>query len=502
MAQFTLKTNTGEIAVDPEISKHLKSYQRDGIKFMFERCFQTRDSGCILAHHMGLGKTLQTIALLDTVLKSTQLNKKRVVIVCPKSTLYNWKEEFKKWLTHSSRINVYVWCGATKDKTLREWSSGDSPSVLLINYEAYRMSLAFNSQAPKHIKEKMERYLLKVPDIVVLDEGHRIKTKGSAISLTLFRIKTKCRIILSGTPLQNNLNELHTLVNWVDDAIFTDILAFRAQFVNPIRNGQVINCLPNVVSKMQRTCKHLYDILNRVMHSLDSSYLTSVPTKKEFTIFLKLSEEQMTDYNENVDAYSGVSLKLLGTKIFGLHTELRKIWTPLNCDNILDSHKLQVLFEIIAAAKERGDKTLVFSPYTQVLDLIEKTMAATGDWDPDIDYFRLDGSVRVEVRQELINKFNANNSTQSVFLISAHAGKEGINLTAANVVVLFDVSWNPQLENQSICRAFRMGQTKQCYVYRLVCMNTMEWRIYTRSVTKEAMSLRVIGEKNIARMYT
>lgn len=501
MAQFTLKTNSGEIVVDPEISKHLKAYQRDGIKFMFERCFQT-DSGCILAHYMGLGKTLQTITLLDTVLKSTQLNKKRVIIVCPKSTLYNWKEEFKKWLTDSSCINVCVWCAATKNKTLREWSTGKLPSVLLINYEAYRMSLKFNPNTHKRTIEKMERYLLKVPDIVVLDEGHRIKTKESAISLTLFRIETKCRIILSGTPLQNNLNELHTLVKWVDDTIFADILDFRAKFVNPIRNGQVINCSPDAVSKMQRTCKHLYDTLNQVMHSLDSSYLTSIPTKKEFTIFLRLSEEQMTKYNEHVDEYSGISLKLLGTKIFGLHTELRKIWTPLNCDNILDSHKLQVLFEILAAAKERGDKTLVFSPYTQVLDLIERTMVTTGGWDPKNDYFRLDGSVGVEVRQELINKFNANTSTQRVFLISAHAGKEGINLTAANVVVLFDVSWNPQLDNQSICRAFRMGQTKQCYVYRLVCMNTMEWRIYTRSVTKEAMSLRVIGEKNIARMYT
>ncbi|XP_020799544.1 transcriptional regulator ATRX-like isoform X2 [Drosophila serrata] len=221
------------VAVDEDIVKQLKPHQKDGVKFMYDSCYGGTDqnnknsgSGCILAHCMGLGKTLQLITLLHTVISYEELNTYKIMVLCPKSTVMNWADEFHRWLSplkSNKNIKVFIFPDASdiseKLRVLKEWSlsSKEKAGCLLLGYEAFRALVFYHSYKYKgsgttskseNIRDKVKKYLLQPgADIVVCDEGHIIKNSKSAISLAVAKIKTPKRIILTGTPIQNNLKE-------------------------------------------------------------------------------------------------------------------------------------------------------------------------------------------------------------------------------------------------------------------------------------------------------
>lgn len=581
--------------------------------FIFYSCYGNIDdvkeingSGCILAHCMGLGKTLQLITLIHTVIRFEGLHTKKILVICPKSTIYNWYDEFKRWLSPikendvNKRLKAYYLQDNLRinekiDK-LEEWHKSKSPGVFLINYEAFRILVnwsgshkrakknAISEGDVKIYQDKIKKYLLQPgANLVVCDEGHSIKNQKGETNKAISKVACKRRIILTGTPIQNNLGEYYAMVHWIKPCYLGDIREFNNVYANPIKEGQNKDSTYGQIKKMKQKCFVLNKMLDKFVQRKEASVLKEfLPEKHEYCLFVMNTEIQTKLYKEFL---SKNPFDLTGKQLLPDYTALRKIWThpqvlqyayerALKGNNkftkeqiqkiktksknvipeededdipddihdtsqgitavtsnwwesiaseqelksIYSSNKLMILFELLKKAHEFGEKVLIFSAFVAVLDVIEKFMKEIHTngpksmlygfdqykttWEFGKDYFKLDGSTPRDVRHEMIQTFNKEgNSRLRCFLISAKAGGQGINLTAANRCVLIDTSWNPASDQQNIFRIYRLGQQKPCYIYRLVALGTMEEKIYSRSVNKQAMSGRVVDRQTIDRHY-
>ncbi|EAA05751.4 AGAP009344-PA, partial [Anopheles gambiae str. PEST] len=647
------------ICVHPEIVKLLKPHQIEGIKFMYDNTYGSVDalpkhsgSGCILAHCMGLGKTLQMISLLHTVMRYPQLMTNRVLVICPKSTVMNWKEEIARWQgTIRTGYQMKVYCFpdvcTQNDKigVLKRWYYCKSPNcgVMLIGYEAFRAlinyerrkgSVGLRSAKLGLIKE----YLLNPgADLVICDEGHQIKNKRSAISEAVSKIKTRRRIMLTGTPIQNNLKEYYCMVNFIKPSFLGSDKEFSNLYANPIKNGQCKDSDHQSIKIMKQRSYVLHNKLSKFVQRKEAAVLKEfLPEKFEYVLFVPLTPVQvspaaivraegtetessgriqhrkpvnvyrnanpyndffhiqekmyevflqMNDYTNNdvtgepgrtkkfklIADYTSLR-KVIGTRLsIWTHPKvLEKAWESANLEknrrdaarktatpdsddespddhndiksgqlsvtndwwrqylqiadleSLFPSNKLWILFEILKHCNERGEKVLIFTAFVSVLNMVEHFMAKIhhqeenpqlsdayaysafkGPWEPGKDYYRLDGKTQKSIRHQMITSFNdPQNKRTKCFLISAKAGGQGINLTGANRVIILDTSWNPSNDQQNIFRIFRLGQKRKCYVYRLIAAGTMEEKVYSRSVTKQALSFRVVDEQQIDRHYS
>ncbi|KAJ6638887.1 Protein CHROMATIN REMODELING 20 [Pseudolycoriella hygida] len=575
--------------VHSEISKYLKVHQIDGIKFLFQNCY-AQNSGCILAHCMGLGKTLQAIALLHAVINSKEFGTNKILVLCTVSTIMNWKDEIVRWLGHIQdehrKLQIFELDPKEsidrKISSLQNWSQHDSESpavCLIMGYESFRNLVnfhllkantkKFNSNRLRRIRECIRKFLLEAADIVICDEGHMIKNSTAATTLAVNQIRTKRRIILTGTPMQNHLMEYFSMVNFVRPNFLSSKQHFNEFFAEPIKSGQHADSSESEIKYMKQRSYALHKKLSKIVQRREISLLKDfLPEKFEFVLFIPLTQIQYDLYKYFLDNRGGM---IEYKRLFGDYTCLRKIWTHLKVlDNahqksvakkrrrmknddddsndddadeedassgglqMVDndwwckaidkkqlelassSHKIIILFEILNECKRVGDKCVIFSSFVESLNVVEFFMQQidqrngsaglekfVGPWRKNEDYFRLEGSTPKDRRHSMINSFNdVNNKRMIAFLISARAGGQGINLFGANRLILLDTSWNPSNDQQSIYRIYRMGQTKQCYIYRLLSMGTMEEKIYSRSVTKQAMSCRVIDKQQIDRHYS
>ncbi|XP_052895482.1 uncharacterized protein LOC128302655 [Anopheles moucheti] len=598
------------ISVHPEIVKLLKPHQVEGIQFMYDNTYGSVDalpkhpgSGCILAHCMGLGKTLQMITLLHTVMRYPQLMTNRVLVICPKSTVMNWKEEISRWQgTIRTGYQMRVYCFADvctqndKISVLRRWYSCKSPScgVMLIGYEAFRALINYErrkgSERMRNTKLKLIKEYLLNPgaDLVICDEGHQIKNKRSAISEAVSKIHTKRRIILTGTPVQNNLREYYCMVNFIKPSFLGSDKEFNNLYANPIKNGQCKDSDQQAIKIMKQRSYVLHNKLSKFVQRKEAGVLKEfLPAKYEYVLFVPLTPVQEKLYEVFLQMNEYTSNDITGepgrTKKFKLiadYTSLRKIWTHpkvlekawelanleknrkdairktatpdtddeapddindiasgqlsvtndwwrrylqmADLESLFPSNKLWTMFEILKQSNERGEKVLIFTAFVSVLNMVEHFMAKIhnqsenqqqsdeygysafkGPWRRGKDYYRLDGKTPKTDRHNMITSFNDPlNTTTKCFLISAKAGGQGINLTGANRVIILDTSWNPSNDQQNIFRIFRLGQKRQCFVYRLIAVGTMEEKVYSRSVTKQALSYRVVDEQQIDRHYS
>ncbi|XP_018324185.1 transcriptional regulator ATRX homolog [Agrilus planipennis] len=634
---FDEETKQELLCIDPTLAKKLKPHQANGVKFMWESCFESlkrikkdKGSGCILAHCMGLGKTLQIIALVHTLLvnsKKTGISK--VLVVCPLNTVLNWVEEFQKWLEDvDGDIDIYEMAKAKsnidRQCIVRNWA--EDGGVLVIGYNMFRnLTTTNNRRISKKLREiYLSAFLDPGPDLVVCDEGHLLKNEKTSLSIAMNKIKTSKRIVLTGTPMQNNLREYYCMVQFVKPDLLGTYKEYLNRFVNPITNGQYTDSTPHDIAIMKRRSHVLHSLLDGVIQRKDYGVLAPfLPPKYEYVLFIQLSEMQINLYNyylKNKSFLIRNRAQSTGAFLFSDFQELQRVCThprvlldksiedrnkqdfledeedeegslkdfiddsedttestdsdsdkkskkkklasdgnrssteptkritrgavssgaaalsddeveddpfvnewwhnvvdQKELDNIDLGSKLHLLFTIIQHCEQIGDKILVFSQSLYSLNIIEyflnKIDEATqnstdkngffGSWSLGLDYFRIDGSSSCDNRQAWCNNFNNPDNTRArLFLISTRAGGLGINLVAANRVIIFDVSWNPSHDVQSIYRVYRFGQTKPCYIYRFVCQGTMEMKIYERQVTKQAISKRVVDEQQIDRHYT
>uniref|UniRef100_A0A8C4IGJ4 DNA helicase n=1 Tax=Dicentrarchus labrax TaxID=13489 RepID=A0A8C4IGJ4_DICLA len=595
------------VQVHRNLVTRLKPHQVDGVQFIWDSCCESvkkanssPGSGCILAHCMGLGKTLQVVTFLHTVLLSENLKFRTALVVCPLNTILNWVSEFKKWQDNMGQDKVKVTELATikhppeRVRALQRWQRDGG--VLIMGYEMYRiLSLAQKIQDVESKREMKSILVDPGPDFVVCDEGHILRNEAANISKAMNAIKTRRRVVLTGTPLQNNLVEYHCMVNFIKKNLLGSLGEFRNRFINPIQNGQCADSTPRDVRIMKKRAHVLHAMLAGCVQRRDYSELTQfLPPKHEYVLAVRVSPLQYKLYRYYLDHFTGVGSMTdrahvkTGANLFKDFQVLGRIWTHPWClqlsqisrenkveknhefifllvaDNasktkcksglpcvifcviffvgekatisspsqsqeagwfknlvserdakILEhSGKMVLLFEILRMAEELEDKVLVFSQSLISLDLIEDFLEAShrardpsslkaGSWIKNIDYYRLDGSTNAPLRKKWADQFNnAANVRGRLFLISTRAGSLGINLVAANRVIIFDASWNPSYDVQSIYRVYRFGQLKQVFVYRFLAQGTMEEKIYDRQVTKQSLSYRVVDQQQIERHFT
>ncbi|XP_054711229.1 transcriptional regulator ATRX homolog [Uloborus diversus] len=335
------------VEISPDLIDKLKVHQVNGVKFMWESTIESlKDleegkpgSGCILAHCMGLGKTLQVITFLHTCMTNDRVSKKikTAMVVCPYNTILNWANEFEMWLENTEgNIQVHQFAAAKDNWTrldILKWWKREG-GVLIISYDIMRRLVAGPVTKKGKSKQKNQKQFHQLlidpgPDIVVCDEGHILKNVSSAISRAMAPMKTQRRIVLTGTPLQNNLQEYHCMLSFVKPHLLGTAKEFRNRFVHPIQNGQYENSTQYDVKLMKKRTHILHKLLDGCVQRCDYSSLTKfLPPKHEFVISVKLSEVQIKMYRHYLDHVSNVSnSNTKGATLFQDLSYLRCIWT-------------------------------------------------------------------------------------------------------------------------------------------------------------------------------
>ncbi|XP_035698266.1 DNA repair and recombination protein RAD54-like [Branchiostoma floridae] len=517
-----LEKHPVHVVVDPVLCCVLRPHQREGVKFMWDCVTGERipgSQGCIMADEMGLGKTLQCITLLWTLLKQSPDAKPTIdkaIVVTPSSLVKNWYNEINKWL--GTRVNALAIDSGSKDQIDRNLDSFMSQQgrrvsspILIISYETFRLHAAVLHRGPI--------------GLVICDEGHRLKNCENLTYQALSGLKCRRRVLLSGTPIQNDLLEYFSLVHFVNTGILGTAQEFKKRFETPILRGRDASASDKDQKRGEEKLKELLDIVDRCIIRRTASILSKyLPVKIEQVVCCRLTPLQTALYKHMVQSKlvqaqldKSKSGKVTGSAFTAI-TQLKKLCNHpsliyekcLEGDEGLDgaldlfpekyspkhiqpelSGKMLVLDYILAMTKSKtSDKVVLVSNYTQTLDLFEKLCRSRGYL-----YVRLDGSMTIKKRAKVVERFNNPSSPEFIFMLSSKAGGCGLNLIGANRLVMFDPDWNPANDEQAMARVWRDGQKKQCYIYRLLATGTIEEKIFQRQAHKKALSSCVVDQE-------
>ncbi|XP_019866351.1 chromatin-remodeling complex ATPase chain Iswi isoform X2 [Aethina tumida] len=455
----------------------LRDYQVRGLNWMIS-LYENGING-ILADEMGLGKTLQTISLLGFMKHYKNINGPHIVIV-PKSTLANWLNEFQKWCP-SLRAVCLIGDQEARSAFIRDVMMPGEWDVCITSYE---MCIKEKSV----FKKFNWRYM-------VIDEAHRIKNEKSKLSEILREFKTSNRLLLTGTPLQNNLHELWALLNFLLPDVFNSSDDFDEWF-------NTNQCLGDnqLVERLHAVLKPF--LLRRLKSEVEKRLLP----KKEVKVYVGLSKMQREWYTKvlmkDIDIVNGAG-KVEKMRLQNILMQLRKCTNhpylfdgaepgpPYTTDEhlVYNCGKMVLLDKLLPKLKEQQSRVLIFSQMTRMLDILEDYC----HWR-QFQYCRLDGQTPHEDRQRQINEYNEENSKKFIFMLSTRAGGLGINLATADVVIIYDSDWNPQMDLQAMDRAHRIGQKKQVRVFRFITENTVEEKIVERAEVKLRLDKLVIQQ--------
>ena len=476
---------------DNLIGGTLKEYQIKGLQWMIS--LYNNNLNGILADEMGLGKTIQTISLLTYLIRKKNQQGPFLVIV-PLSTLTNWNLEFEKWAPSIKRI-VYKGPPLARKNQQQQIRYGQF-QVLLTTYEYI-------------IKDKPVLSRIKWVHMIV-DEGHRMKNAQSKLSNTLTQYySTRYRLILTGTPLQNNLPELWALLNFVLPNIFKSVKSFDEWFNTPFANTGGQDKMELTEEEQLLVIRRLHKVLRPfLLRRLKKDVEKDLPDKQERVIKCKSSALQAKIYKQLV-TYNKISVsdgKGGKTGIRGLSNmlmQLRKLcnhpfvfeqveeqMNPSKTNNDLlwrTAGKFELLDRILPKFRATGHRILMFFQMTQIMNIMEDFLRLRG-----MEYLRLDGSTKSDDRSELLAKFNSPDSPYFCFLLSTRAGGLGLNLQTADTVIIYDSDWNPHQDLQAQDRAHRIGQKNEVRILRLITSKSVEEKILERAQYKLDMDGKVI----------
>lgn len=459
----------------------MRDYQVAGLNWMAS--LHHNGINGILADEMGLGKTLQTISFLGHLKFRCDTSGPHLIVV-PKSTLNNWEREVAKWVPG---FNTLVLQGTKEERAdmIKNKILHSDFDVLITSYE---MCLREKSVLQKFAWE-----------YIIIDEAHRIKNVDSLLSQIVRSFTSRGRLLITGTPLQNNLQELWALLNFILPDVFSSSEDFDAWFKG---QGDSDEQQQQVVAQLHKVLRPF--LLRRVKAEVEHSLLP----KKEVNLYVGMSDMQKKWYKslleKDIDAVNGASgtgKKEGKTRLLNIVMQLRKCCNhpylfdgaepgpPYTTDEhlVYNSDKLRILDKLLSKMKQRGSRVLIFSQMSRVLDILEDYSLFRG-----YKYCRIDGGTDHDTRTESIDEYNKPGSDKFLFLLTTRAGGLGINLVSADIVVLFDSDWNPQADLQAMDRAHRIGQTKQVYVYRFITKDAIEERIIERAMQKLKLDQMVI----------
>ncbi len=518
------------VVIDPRLAKVLRPHQVEGVKFLY-RCttglIDEKARGCIMADEMGLGKTLQCITLMWTLLKQAPeagtSTIQKCVIACPSSLVRNWANELVKWLGKDA-VNPFAMDGkgtkAELTTQMRQWSIASGRAVtrpvLIVSYETLRL----------YCEELADTKI----GLLLCDEGHRLKNGENQTFTALNGLNVDRRVILSGTPIQNDLTEYYSLLHFANPNYLGTRNDFRKKFELPILRGRDAAGSDSDKQKSDEALKELAKLVDKFIIRRTNDILSKyLPRKYEHVVFCNLAPFQLGLYNHFITSPDIKSLlrgkgsqplKAIGMlkklcnhpDLLDLATDLpgsEKFWpedyVPKDSrgrDREVKSWysgKMAVLDRMLARIRQdTNDKIVLISNYTQTLDVFERLCRSRA-----YGCLRLDGTMNVNKRQKLVDKFNDVEGEEFVFLLSSKAGGCGLNLIGANRLVLFDPDWNPAADQQALARVWRDGQKKDCFVYRFMGTGTIEEKIFQRQSHKQALSSCVVdAAEDVERHFT
>uniref|UniRef100_A0A3B4G755 DNA excision repair protein ERCC-6-like n=1 Tax=Pundamilia nyererei TaxID=303518 RepID=A0A3B4G755_9CICH len=539
-----VNVNSSGLMLFKELYDKLYDYQRDGVAFLYSLYRDGRKGG-ILADDMGLGKTIQVISFLSGMYDNELA--KHTLLIMPTSLITNWTKEFSKW-TPGMRVKEFH--GISKGERTRNLEKVQRRGGVIIT--TYTMLLNNWQQLSTYNGKEFTW------DYMILDEAHKIKSTTTKTAKSAYAIPSKNRVLLTGTPVQNNLREMWALFDFACQGTLLGMAkTFKAEYENPITRAREKDATPGEKALGSRMSENLMAIIKPYFLRRTKS---EVQKKKTNSTRNKEHLEDMEDHVPNLEADSGAVMPKLTRKndlivwtylsavqediyrqfisldhIRELLLTTRSPLAELNilkklCDHprllsaaaiaklgleesaadcqetteandhsiisvpdhtlISESGKMVFLFSLLDRLRQEGHRTLVFAHYRKVLDIIERILGNRG-----FKVLRLDGTItQIAERERLISLFQTD-KRYSVFLLTTQVGGVGITLTAADRVVIYDPSWNPATDAQAVDRAYRIGQTENVVVYRLITCGTVEEKIYRRQVFKDSLIRQNTGDK-------
>ncbi|CAG5136053.1 unnamed protein product [Candidula unifasciata] len=469
----------------------LHPYQLEGLNWL--RYSWANNTDTILADEMGLGKTIQTITFLYSLYKEGHC-KGPFLVSAPLSTIINWEREFEFW---APDLYVVTYIGDKDSRiVIREHEFSFDDNAIRGGAKASRLkqgcNVKFHVLLTSYELISIDTACLGSVDwaVLVVDEAHRLKNNQSKFFRILTNYKLGYKLLLTGTPLQNNLEELFHLLNFLTPENFSDLQGFLDEFADISKEDQV---------------KKLHDMLGpHLLRRLKADVLKGMPSKSEFIVRVELSALQKK-YYKYILARNYEALNIKGgsnqTSLLNIMMDLKKCCNhpylfpvaaqeaPRAINNAFEGSalikscgKLELLAKMLRELFTTGHRVLIFSQMTKMLDLLEDFLEAE-----NYRYERIDGGVTGSQRQDAIDRFNSKEAPAFVFLLSTRAGGLGINLATADTVIIYDSDWNPHNDIQAFSRAHRIGQANKVMIYRFVTRGSVEERI--TQVAKRKMML-------------
>ncbi|CAM1505355.1 Fc.00g109920.m01.CDS01 [Cosmosporella sp. VM-42] len=527
------------IYFNEDIGKRIMDHQISGVRFMWNEIVldaRTRQ-GCLLAHTMGLGKTMQVITLLVAIAEAAaspdpsvsvqipeDLRRSQTLILCPPALVDNWMDELLTWAPAGLLGPLRKIAASTPQEerlsVVQSWATGSG--ILVIGHNMFKGLVS-------NLKEA-EELLLNKTNLVVVDEAHKMKDPNTGLHQAASRFATKTRIALTGSPLANNVEEYYQMIHWVAPNFLGPLQEFRGIYANPIQRGLWGD---STGSQKRQALKKLEALKETVAAKINRATMKMIakdlPPKHEFVISLSptpiqsklyalyiqgLIEKPGSDIQQGQLFAITNQLALICNHPSAFREKLKEIeddikkpggaksWFPiailqpvLRELNLRDplavtlSRKAEFLVMILDEARLVGDKVLVFSQNRTTLSFLESLCKVQCR-----SYSTLHGGTSIASRQDSVKSFNTDG--QEVYLISTKAGGVGLNIQGANRVVIFDFQWNPVDVQQAVGRAYRIGQTKETFVYQFVVAGTFEENLHNKHVFKMQLSSRVVDKTN------
>ncbi|GLV36166.1 Imitation SWI [Carabus blaptoides fortunei] len=512
-----------DLKIPEKLWDKLYSYQQDGVRWLWDIHKQT--VGGLLGDEMGLGKTVQIIVFLAAIQHSKikSYNGRYYglgpsIIICPATVIHQWVKHFQIWWPPFRVVLLHQSSSYTGNKIQLINDINKNNGILVTTYESvlkYKGVLA----------DKKWHY-------IILDEGHKIRNPSAKVTIAVKDFRTPHRLLLTGSPMQNNLQELWSLFDFIVPGKLGSQQAFTDYFATPITQGGYTNATPTqettalLIATSLKTMITPFMIRRTKDEVRDCIYL---PNKSEQILFCSLTDEQRDLYRGYLlsDHIGGILGRVRADRSSENHrranvlmgiTTLRKICNHPDLylgeleepngpdpDRIISpeetfgyfkrSGKMVVVAALLKIWKRQGHRVLLFTQSRAMIDIFEEFLT-----QQEYKFLKMDGATTISNRQPLIDKFNQD-SSYNVFLLTTRVGGLGVNLTGADRVIIYDPDWNPATDTQARERAWRIGQIRQVTVYRLVSAGTIEEKMYQRQVFKQLLSNKILIDPKTKRFF-
>lgn len=510
-----------EIYAHPRHMKQMKPHQIEGFNFLVRNLVGDSPGGCILAHAPGSGKTFMLISFMQSFL--AKYPNARPLVVLPKGILSTWQKEFKNWQVED--IPLYDFYSVKADKRhlqleiLKRWV--EQKSVLFLGYKQFSTVICDSRGEKASIS--CREILLEAPSLLIMDEGHTPRNECTDVLQSLAKVQTPRKVILSGTLYQNHVKEVFNILNLVRPKFLrmdtsrsivkrimsrVEIPGIRKQFKSTAETAfydLVEHTLQKDKDFKRKTMviHELREMTSKVLHYYKGDFLDDLPGLVDFTVLLNLSSIQKheTEKLKKLGEFTRMGRKFkiscAGSAVY-LHPKLSSF--PENCTitdekiddmlvnlNVKDGVKAKFFLNMLSLCETTCEKLLVFSQYLLPLKFLERLAVNMKGWSPGREIFMISGESSAEHREWSMDRFN-NSSSAKVFFGSIKACGEGISLVGASRIIVLDVPMNPSVTRQAVGRAFRPGQNKKVFVYRLIASDTPEEEDHHTCFKKELIS--------------